>query len=308
MAEWLATARCNLRCVHCAAQAGEPWPHELDTGEAESMLEQVAELGVEQLCISGGEFTLRNDWQRLLAASLARFRGVVLLTNGRLGQRMPQLLNGSAGLDRLTVLVSVDGPRGAHDARRGRGSFELALELLRAPSRFAVELITAVDRANLELLVEIARIGRECGAAGLNVQPCIPLGRMPLHECLDESEMRRLANAVHALQQVHAPHMRVSPNHWFGYFHPMRASSAWSGCPAGREQFAILPDGQVTGCLVVPHWLCGSLRELRLPDIWQGEKMRRVCGARPAGCRDCEGCPRGCEAMQSQLGRQFCFR
>ena len=37
--QWLPTAACNLRCLHCGTDAGKPWLNELTTEEAMRMLD-----------------------------------------------------------------------------------------------------------------------------------------------------------------------------------------------------------------------------------------------------------------------------
>lgn len=305
-AEWLATMRCNLQCAHCCADAGQPWDDELGTDEACRMLADLADLGVEHLCISGGELTLRPDWEKLVATALERVHGVAIITNGRLGRRLLDTLHPMKRSERLTVIVSVDGGRDAHDARRGTGSFEKAIELLEAKTSLGRTILTTVARDNSSELEPLRALVERLGVQEWSIQPAIPMGRMPADDFLGEDGLRALADFIHAARAGLAPRTRVSTNCTFGYFHAMRGQDAWHGCPAGRDHLVVLANGDVSGCVAVPGWTSGNVRSEPISAIWEGSRMAALRDARPAGCTDCARCARGCEVMQTALRRQFC--
>src|SRR5262249_54839548 len=60
-AVWEITLACNLRCVHCGSRAGKARPNELTTAEALDLVEQLADLGVAEVSLIGGEAFLRPD-------------------------------------------------------------------------------------------------------------------------------------------------------------------------------------------------------------------------------------------------------
>ena len=53
------TKACNLRCLHCHADAREPFPDELTLKEAIQAVDELAALGTEELIFSGGEPLMR---------------------------------------------------------------------------------------------------------------------------------------------------------------------------------------------------------------------------------------------------------
>ncbi|MBW2278846.1 MAG: radical SAM protein, partial [Deltaproteobacteria bacterium] len=59
------TLGCNLRCRHCGSRAGQARPDELTAAECADLFDQLAELGMRWLTISGGEPTTRQDWPAL---------------------------------------------------------------------------------------------------------------------------------------------------------------------------------------------------------------------------------------------------
>lgn len=77
------TARCNSKCVYC--DYGADKPPVLDdptTRELLDRIEQLSDLGVRQLTISGGEPWLRHDLVELVAKAHAAGMDVTCITNG----------------------------------------------------------------------------------------------------------------------------------------------------------------------------------------------------------------------------------
>src|SRR5690348_741536 len=67
-AVWEVTLRCDLSCRHCSSRAGRARPDELTTAEALNLVEQLADLGVLEVTLIGGEAYLREDWTEIIAA------------------------------------------------------------------------------------------------------------------------------------------------------------------------------------------------------------------------------------------------
>ncbi|NJL17114.1 MAG: radical SAM protein [Nitrospira sp.] len=57
------TYGCNLRCVHCFNPTHRALPHELTTREIQTILDQLAELGILTVTFTGGELATRPDLQ-----------------------------------------------------------------------------------------------------------------------------------------------------------------------------------------------------------------------------------------------------
>ena len=79
---WEITFACNMRCLHCGTSAGKKRPDELTTDEALRLIDELAELGTDNIALSGGEPLLREDW--LLLARRIKERGMnpLMVTNG----------------------------------------------------------------------------------------------------------------------------------------------------------------------------------------------------------------------------------
>ena len=118
-ASWESTLLCDLKCKHCGLSAGRPRANELGFKESTSLIAELADFGVKNIVISGGEFTLRHNWLLLLQHALYRFESVRVISNGRLGAGFIQILEKLCDVEKLTISLSLDGIGSVHDQRRG---------------------------------------------------------------------------------------------------------------------------------------------------------------------------------------------
>jgi len=288
-AEWLSTFRCDLRCSHCAASAGEAIPNELSHEEAVGLLDKLAELGVEHLCISGGEPTTRSDWLELLTLALDLFEKIHLISNGRLGHALSRALEGVERMDKLTLALSIDGPEPVHDARRGSGSYRRVREVLDRSDGVAKEVITTVARDNLDSVGSVARLCLESGVRWWTLQPALPLGRLGVEDTLGPGAPRQIAELIEELKAKLPDDLAISTSHpVMRVLGASEESERWPGCTAAKEQIIILPDGGVTGCVTMDDAAFGNVRERALRDIWDSEMMasaRERCATGGEPCR-----------------------
>jgi MoaA/NifB/PqqE/SkfB family radical SAM enzyme len=284
-AEWLTTWQCNLRCTHCCAEAGARGKDELETAEASKLLADLGELGVTRLFLSGGEFAVRTDWQALLCAALTTFEAVGVITNGWLGAGMLETLSALPRREHLTLIVSLDGTRDAHNARRGTGSFERARSLLDAPASIAREALTTVARDNLADLPAVLDLLIAMKVTGWSVQPALPVGRMPGEQVLQSHEIAHLIEFLDDARQRAGCRLRISTPEWFRNLPWLQRSEPWGGCSARNDQIAILPNGEVTGCHMSSARVWGNVRSSSLREMWQAHAEESVRRCPADGCR-----------------------
>ena len=124
------TDRCQCRCGHCFAANDAPLPrrNELSTWEVKDLLNDIAKVGVTEVCFSGGEPLLRDDIFELIEHS--RQNGLVarIISNGILLDEHMVIALKKAGLNWCSV--SIDDPIATvHDAfRRYSGCYEKAIK------------------------------------------------------------------------------------------------------------------------------------------------------------------------------------
>jgi MoaA/NifB/PqqE/SkfB family radical SAM enzyme len=79
------TRACNLKCVHCYAQATEgSTSDELTTAEGKQLIDDLAQFGSPVMLFSGGEPLVRKDLPELAAYAVEKGMRAVISTNGTL--------------------------------------------------------------------------------------------------------------------------------------------------------------------------------------------------------------------------------
>lgn len=306
--------KCNLRCRHCASQAGAPRPSELTGEEWDAVVDDLAALGCRAVDLMGGEVLLSPLLDRV--GGRLQQAGIPwgLLTNGWLldARRAGHLLDlGCRGFG-----VSLDGAVAkTHDALRGlAGSFERALRAIDvvakldlAPKNRAV--ITSVTARNLDELPRLGELlSRRAPGVRWQLNLCSALTpRFPATERVDAQGIARVRDFIAEARRARRYDLLLGAAHDLGYFidEPALRDSRWDGCPAGREHAGVQSDGVVKGCLILDEsYGVGNVRKRRLSELWNdAAAMARYREVRVEdlgeGCRACVWaaiCRGGCTA------------
>jgi radical SAM protein with 4Fe4S-binding SPASM domain len=194
------TGRCNLRCVHCYANAGNPAKGELTTEELKRLIDELAELRIPVLLFSGGEPLMREDI--FVLGEYATKKGIKcsLSTNGTLiDEEVAEKLR-SAGF--VYVGVSLDGLRETNDRFRGvKGAFERALNgLTNAKSAGIMTGVRfTVTKYNLHEVDDAISIVAEKEIPRFCLYHLVPSGRADFSIDISLSERRRLIDYLSSI-------------------------------------------------------------------------------------------------------------
>jgi radical SAM protein with 4Fe4S-binding SPASM domain len=325
LAVWEITLACDLACRHCGSRAGRARPDELTTAEALDLVDQLAELGVFEVTLIGGEAYLREDWLEIVRRIRARGMTPLLTTGGRGLTRERAEAAAAAGL--ASASVSIDGLAASHDRLRGvPGSHAAALAAL-AHLRAAgvrVSVNTQINRLSLPELPAVLDTVIASGAHSWQIQLTVAMGRAAdepevLLQPYDLLELFPLLGALAA--RCRAADVLLWPGNNVGYFGPFESTLRGTlarghmlDCGAGRSGIGIEADGTVKGCpsLATARWAGGNVRDERLVDIWERAAPLRYTRERGveslwgfcAGCYYAEVCQGGCTwTAESLLGR-----
>jgi len=314
---WNVTRRCNLRCVHCYAQADmTAAPRELNHAEGLALLNDLRQFGVPVVLFSGGEPLLRPDLFGLIEQTVALGMRAVISTNGTLitsevARRLKDL-----GLS--YVGISLDGLEATHDRFRGKkGAFRAVLAGVRhlQEAGIKVGLRFTLNRGNFKEvpaifdLVEIHDIPRICFYHLVYTGR----GRELQNQALTHKETREtldliLARTRRLFDKGRAVEVLTVDNHADGPYiylkllqeDPKRAAQVLEllqmneGNNSGRGIGCVSWDGEVHADQFWRHYSFGNVRERPFSDIWTDlsdplmaklkDKKRYVTG-RCAVCR-----------------------
>ena len=165
---WLYTNfDCNLHCDYCCVRSSPKVPRrELGLARIQRIASEAAELGVNEIFVTGGEPFLLGDIGDILVACTATAPTTVL-TNGMLLTGRLQTLR-SLPSDRLTLQISLDSPTPErHDHHRGKGTWLRAwkgIERARAEGfrvRLAATVSTDHEAEEFRCFLDAQRISEE---------------------------------------------------------------------------------------------------------------------------------------------------
>lgn len=327
------TYRCNLACRHCAVYSSAPSPTDLDTASWLTFFEELVQLKVFRVHLSGGEPFMRPDIWHLLDALDAMPLRFAINTNATLiDAKAASRLKGYRKLD--DIMVSLDGASPAtHDRQRGPESFARTCtgidNLVKAG--LAVSFYCTVTRINCADLERITELATTWKVAGVKFNQLLPEGRglanwMELR--LGASRWQDALQRLRALKAHYGPFVCGTILDQGDQFDVIAASdqgpvdpaqtNTLCGCGALIKECAVRPDGWITPCDRLPDLKAGHINEHRFADIWRHSALfnrfrqrRTVHLSEVAACQGCTHqsiCTGGCPATPVALAGDFMTR
>jgi nif11-class peptide radical SAM maturase 3 len=309
-AVWEITLKCNLACQHCGSRAGQARTQELSTDEALDMVKQLAEVGITEVTLIGGEAFLRPDWL-VIAQAITQAGMICGMTTGGFGISLETAHQMKAAGIKV-VSVSVDGLETTHDHLRGKpGSWQWAFKTMSHLKQAGIPFgcNTQINRLSAPEFPQIYEKIRDAGIFAWQIQLTVPMGNaadnsdilLQPYELLDIYPM--IATVAERAKQEG---VRIQAGNNIGYYGPyerlLRGGDAWTfwqGCSAGLSAIGIEADGAIKGCPSLPTtaYTGGNIRDHSLRTIIEEtEELRFNLGAgTPQGtdhlwgfCKTCE--------------------
>jgi len=314
-AVWEITLQCDLACRHCGSRAGRARPDELTTEEALDVVRQMADLGLKEVTLIGGEAYLRDDWTQLVRAIRERGMLCSITTGGRAFTAERAAAAKEAGVQ--AVSVSIDGVRETHDRVRAlNGSFDAAMTSIRNLRDAGIPVCanTQINRWNAGELEAVLDVLVAQGVRAWMMQITTAMGRAGDEEDL-LLEPYQVLDVIPRLarlkERAEAAKIRVFPGNNIGYFGPhetvLRSTMPdkhGGACGAGRLTLGLEANGDVKGCPSLPtaDYVGGNVRDHSLQEIWEQTAPLRFMRDRTVDdlwgfCRTCyyaEACLAGC--------------
>lgn len=286
---WETTIACGLSCQHCRAEAIPARdPAELNTGEAQQLIDSVAELG-SMLILTGGDPMERPDLFELIDYARSRHVpvGITPSTTPRLTYDAVRRFkeHGVAAMG-----ISLDGASAEiHDAFRGfSGAFDQARRVLAWAAEFhiPVQVNSTVTGSNVGGLKDLFALLAEHHAPPVkrwSLFTLIPTGRAQMSELPTAEQMEEVYAWLYTMGRSSPFHVgTVEAPMYRRYFVQRRLEegATWDellehsmryglGVRDGNGVIFVSHKGRVLPSGFVPHVPLGNVRERPLHEIYR---------------------------------------
>lgn len=251
------TDRCNLNCPGCYANSlssGNDLPYEA----LETIVDQVVDMGVTLITISGGEPMLREKEDQVLTRLARKHpnRGLLVYTNGTLIDE--EIADRLAKVGNVFPAISVEGFEHQTDQRRGRGIYEQNRRARRLLAERGVMcgFSATITSENAEAICTDEFMDLRIAEGDLFGWFFLmqPIGRNPRMELMVSPEQRAL--------------LRQAVRRWRQQKRPIFLGDFWNdgplvgGCIAGgRYYFHVYANGDISPCVFSPI-SCGNVLDI----------------------------------------------
>lgn len=288
---WNVTRTCNLHCLHCYSNSeAKAYDGELDTAEALSIIDQLAEARTPVILFSGGEPLIRPDIMLLAQRAVEKGIRVTFSTNGTLitPEKACQLKELGVGY----VGISLDGIGATHDAfRRKQGAFESAVRGIRNCLAVGqkVGLRFTMNRHNIHSLPDILRLMEEENIPRACFYHLVYAGRGSVQDDISHEETKAaldtIIDAINRFAQNGTPREILTvDNHADGVYLYLKLKQEQPDLAERVYQKLLRNGGNRSGIAICnidhqgmvhpdqfsQHINLGSLREQTFSAIWEG--------------------------------------
>jgi len=267
---WEVTKGCNLRCIHCRATATELSSSlDLPTTKALNLIEQVSQLSLPILVLSGGEPLFRRDIFDLARYATERKLRVALATNGTQVTKEVARKIVDSGVRRVSIsLDGADAP--THDAFRGiPGAFEAALQGFQNLKELgmSVQINMSIARHNAHQLPAVLEMAKRLGADALHTFLLVPVGcgvNIAAEQMVPADEYEKILNWFYDRSLEGEIELKATcAPHYFRVMRQRRAAERRAGIETSPQAAPARPESAIgptemtmpgsTGMAIHPH-------------------------------------------------------
>lgn len=283
------TASCNLRCLYCSHfNSATDTENDLPYEEWLIFFKELKRLAVLEIRLSGGEPFLYKDFQKIVEGIVDNRMRYNINSNGTLiTESIASFIASSKRCD--FVQVSIDGSKPeVHDAFRGKGSFQKAVEGIHNLKKAGIKVMARVTIAkhnvmDLEAVAEF--LLEELALPSFSTNSAGYLGLNQINTAKVELDPYERSLAMETLLRLN----RKYANRISGTAGPLPEATSWlkmeearreekdklpgggalTACGCFWEYLEVRPDGVITPCNQMPHIELGRINQDDLMTIWQ---------------------------------------
>ncbi|AQL55761.1 TIGR04053 family radical SAM/SPASM domain-containing protein [Abyssicoccus albus] len=202
---WELTRACELKCLHCRAEAQfRRDPRELSFEQGKALINDIKTMGNAMLVFTGGDPLMRPDVFDI--AKYAIDKGVrVSMTPSATPNVTKEAMQTAKDIGLSRWAFSLDGPTAEiHDHFRGTsGSFDLTMNAINYLNELEMplQINTVVSNYNLDTLDEMAALVKELNCVLWSVFFLVPTGRGQTKDMISPAEHERVFRWLYQLSK-----------------------------------------------------------------------------------------------------------
>ncbi len=305
------TRKCSTRCRLCYVDSGEEKPDTLSLDEIYGVIDQMAEMGVEFIALSGGDPLTRGDLLEILEYITIK-RG---LTGGISTSLLTLTEDTAKRMKELDVLVqvSLDGSSPEiNDWNRGEGSFARTMEGVKLLNKYEIPFRFAfvINKHNIKDIEAMVELGLRLGAKEIAFGKVRIAGRAKGQEAIAYPSPQEMASAYKTLYrkaiEVREKGMKVNPKYNQPLLTGLGDRVGSLPCGAGRTFIQVSYNGDIIPCSLLcgeKEFVLGNVRKDKLKEVWENSSIynffRNTTVEEIECCRSCPAkylCGGGCRA------------
>ncbi len=298
------TYACNFNCIYCFNSSGKRHEDELTTAEWLNVVQQLAEMDVGVVTLTGGEPMLHPGFFEIAEEIVKHGMFAHICTNGSLinSDSVKRMVNTGINL----IQISFDATEESFDKMTGvKGSYNTVYRAVRQAIASNIKVhvkgvITSENIANITLLCDILEdLGVSC--LELDRYDSGPICRSGGELMVTDKQIEEMK--ANLLKKNISIRIKIADakKRWL-------SSEDIIPCGAFRRNILIMPDGDFNGCekmAGMPELSIGNVRDNLLKNLWYSEKIDKIITPRKENissvCAECEHydiCNTGCYAIK----------
>ena len=266
---WQLNSACNLGCLHCCEEAGHSMPDELSKEQSLDFCQQIADLDIPYMAISGGEPMLCPHIFDVCQLIRDNNISLKIETNGEFIDKDTALR--FADLKMRSVQISLDGATAeAHEQLRLEGNWAKAVDACKMLVENGVntEIVFVPTQFNIHEIGEIIELAYSLGVYGFYTGKTMRIGRAAKNWdviCPSEEEYAKFFDILQEKTEKYKGKMKI-------YYYPYDVIEELKyRLEKPSASLLVIPNGKVKLIGPLP-FLCGDLKKKSLKDIWEDYK------------------------------------
>jgi MoaA/NifB/PqqE/SkfB family radical SAM enzyme len=295
------TSKCNLRCKHCFGNYSIEIKNELKLEDWKEIIDQLINLKVFFVNISGGEPTQSPFFKEFISYLNKMGMHFILTTNGVFSKAIRDfIIKNKSYL--IGIKISLDGPdakshgfiRLDNNGKYNPRLFKITLENINFFKRNKIPLTiaTILHSENINKISKLEKLIKKINPISWFISPLIPIGRGKVNEFIlkqyeyfnidfwKKLKERGLKNKIN-VNLIDMPSMNKS-------------NLSYYSCPAALNFCEIHSDGTISPCplcrICIPKKFIvfENVKQKSIKEIWNGKIFNRFRNLMNKGCDGCK--------------------